>query len=845
MHSQAAARPRKRSRGDDGDVKRATAPGLRRRRDANMRGEAAGASPQDDARGGAIGAGAPSGAAGPKLPRPTWDDLYDSMDEDEARDRAEGFLGLGERANPQDPELQPGVAALASVDIDAEGKPKRLTCATTYLRGRLRARLSWWEATKAPKRVLEWIENGFPLPWVSDWARPAGIYPNHVKEGDTDKKWGLDVCSWISGVIKEYLEVGAVMRWKDARLQPGVPLDQRGEERPRLISPLSVVAKKSRNKLRLIFDLRHLNTFLTCGKFRMQTLSRMRNLLRKDDRFMGVDVASAYTHVDIEARSWTYFGFSFPDPETGLATDFVFCTFPFGAAFAPVSFTAIASHVAQVLRNMGIRTINYIDDFLFCFDPDDLRDGLHEWVWKTIEASGFVISVEKSDRRPVPVVTHQGFVIDGPAGEFRATDSRREEVVRLAEEMAAAGVGAAVKARELARLAGKLTSLSLVIGVAARVLTMPMYFLLEERLSWNGYVVLDEPVVTACEWWAHELPRNTTTKIWDLPPTWCGFCADMRVPQPKKAWDNVLRPPTEGLGAGVERLVHSDAGYQSAGGWLATVSDGSVSPVEDFVVAGDDLGEFDRDDAGANLHSSTLRELRGLREVIRRAAGQIKKTTCRFVLDSQAAVMALTVGRSRKRSCHAVVRSIYSALWAEEITPRWLWVPRDENTRADFLTHYPEIESWRATPALIDRCRTWARIREFRLDAFATATSRIPEAKSFCSRSPLERGTLGAFDDVNWSKVGAVWAFPPPGLAMAALAHARRTRAFGVMLLPNTRESRWRPVLHRLRQQKKVLVIEEEDRSWVMDGTGQPPKARGPGWVAVRFDYRRVEDDEE
>lgn len=181
-----------------------------------------------------------------------------------------------------------------------------------------------------------------------------------------------------------------------------------------------------------------------------------------------------------------------------------------------------------------------------------------------------------------------------------------------------------------------------------------------------------------------------------------------------------------------------------------------------------------------------------------------------------------------------MIRAVYNALWDARVDFRFRWVDRDRNAHADFLTHVREVGYWRATPETVAACAKFLGVRRFRLDAFASA--KTAAADRYCSRFP-EPGSLGRFDDVDWGSRDAVWAFPPAALVPGALAHARRCKAFGVLFVPATRQSWWRPLLRRARRAGDVKTF---PWSSVKDLNLRPlTHVRGPhGWEAVRFDFR-------
>ncbi len=86
----------------------------------------------------------------------------------------------------------------------------------------------------------------------------------------------LEHSYFIDSTLAELLEAGAV------RL---------GHERPAVVSPLGVVPKpNSKDKLRLIVNMRYVNQAIVVPKFRMESLSSLSELLRAQDFMVSFDL---------------------------------------------------------------------------------------------------------------------------------------------------------------------------------------------------------------------------------------------------------------------------------------------------------------------------------------------------------------------------------------------------------------------------------------------------------------------------------------------------------------------------------------------------------------------------
>jgi hypothetical protein len=78
-------------------------------------------------------------------------------------------------------------------------------------------------------------------------------------------------------------------------------------QRPWIVSPLRVVPKGI-DKLRLILDLRYINSFLKIDSFKYESLKTIPHLCKLQDLLFSVDLKSGYHHVDIYRDYWQFFG---------------------------------------------------------------------------------------------------------------------------------------------------------------------------------------------------------------------------------------------------------------------------------------------------------------------------------------------------------------------------------------------------------------------------------------------------------------------------------------------------------------------------------------------------------
>ncbi len=110
--------------------------------------------------------------------------------------------------------------------------------------------------------------------------------------------------------------------------------------------------------LRPILDLRRLNHALMRRPFRMITLKQILSQIRTEDWFCSLDLKDAYFHIQTAPHHRRFLRFAFE----GVA--YQYTVLPFGLSLAPRTFTKCMDAALSPLRQMGIRILNYLDDWL-------------------------------------------------------------------------------------------------------------------------------------------------------------------------------------------------------------------------------------------------------------------------------------------------------------------------------------------------------------------------------------------------------------------------------------------------------------------------------------------------
>jgi hypothetical protein len=150
--------------------------------------------------------------------------------------------------------------------------------------GGLRASINQWKLAGASEYVLDVIENGYKIPFLT---QPESVCLKNNKSA-------LDNSDFVRSEISKLLDKGCISEVSD---------------RPLVVNPLTVSCKK--DKKRLVLDCRHINPHMCKYKCKFEGSSVARQMFRVGDCLFTFDLKSAYHHIEIHPCHKTYLGFSF------------------------------------------------------------------------------------------------------------------------------------------------------------------------------------------------------------------------------------------------------------------------------------------------------------------------------------------------------------------------------------------------------------------------------------------------------------------------------------------------------------------------------------------------------
>ena len=266
--------------------------------------------------------------------------------------------------------------------------------------GRLRFFLDNWKKITNDQWVLSVIEEGYKLEF-SCHPPQTGIKQTSVQREN------LNI---LEAEVEDLLRKDAIEM---------VPLQ---EINCGFYSTFFLVPKKN-GKMRPVINLRPLNKYLRKTHFKMDTLSKVLNLVKPKDWAISLDLSDAYLHVPIFLKHRKFLRFCVNKK------CYQFKALCFGPTSAPRVFTKIVAVVAAHLREQNVRLASYLDDWLAL---NQIRIYLLQDRAKCLNlltSLGFIVNIEKSSLEPSQTITYIGGLFHLDKGLVFPTPERVQKLL--------------------------------------------------------------------------------------------------------------------------------------------------------------------------------------------------------------------------------------------------------------------------------------------------------------------------------------------------------------------------------------------------------------------------------
>ena len=176
------------------------------------------------------------------------------------------------------------------------------------------------------------------------------------------------------------------------------------KELPKCVVPIGCVPKKNK-QLRMIVDLRHVNSFCKTPKFRYEDVSFLQQVIKTGDKLVKIDLKDAFHNIPVSSSSSQFLGFEWKK----VIYNWNVC--PFGLSYSPYFFVKTLRPCVEFLRSKGIRLLCYMDDFLIAAAENYICEH-RDLVLYTLKELGWCVNYEKSSLEPRTCTEFLGFMVD-------------------------------------------------------------------------------------------------------------------------------------------------------------------------------------------------------------------------------------------------------------------------------------------------------------------------------------------------------------------------------------------------------------------------------------------------
>lgn len=267
--------------------------------------------------------------------------------------------------------------------------------------GRLKHFVQNWEQITDENWVLSILRTGLKIDFMEEPVF-SGIKETRVPKHQM---------SLILSEVESLLEKGAIEK---------IPQNQKQEG---FYSTFFLVTKKS-GEMRPIINLKPLNKFVKKHHFKMDTLAKVLNLVKRGDYAISLDLKDAYLHVPIHMNHRKFLRFCV----NGQC--YQFTAMCFGPTQAPRVFTKLTAVVAAHLRMQNIRLSTYLDDWLSLEQQRAWLITNREKIIHLLIHLGFIINLKKSSLIPSTTFVYLGNLFKTKQGIVLPTQERIEKLHR-------------------------------------------------------------------------------------------------------------------------------------------------------------------------------------------------------------------------------------------------------------------------------------------------------------------------------------------------------------------------------------------------------------------------------
>lgn len=596
--------------------------------------------------------------------------------------------------------------------------------------------------------MFKGVRNGFQAQWVRGPPRP---FDHGMSLQDLDEAAAM----WWLAESKRLCDLGCL------RELPA------GEAR--FVSRCFLVPKKTPNQYRMVVDLRHLNDFAKAGSAEVETLRSLQTVARPGDYMVALDLSDGYYHFRVHPADAQFFQIHTP---TGL---YQIDALNMGWTRSPQVFTDALRPVVRHLRQLGIRLLWYLDDFLICGATPRECEWARDEAVRVFRQLGLKIKEDKCVWNPTQRIEHLGMLVDTVQGIFQVTERKLQQLRATGQKLLAYARSHCrrVLKRDLASMVG-LAIFCYPAVLPARFYCRAIYDCLGTNREWTGSVVLSRQAVKDIRWW-----MELSSSDHNGGPIWS---------------------PTASVTASTDSSLF---------GWGGTLQAPEYREARGFWTA-----------AERGTHINCL-ELRAVTRLVDTFVVYMARRTVRLLCDNTATVHVINSGTSRSPAMMAELRQLYRLLDRHRIVLKVEYIATGDNVDADRLSRHRDTSDWKLHPRYF---RQYG--RTCTIDRFASSTNTQLQCFNSQWACPGTHG-VDAFAQNDWRQHHN-WCNPPWALLDQLARHLHATGAQATVVAPAWDHTAWHSMLSGMAQ-RLIRIASVAGLFW--PGRDLPAhRIRAPPW---------------
>lgn len=208
--------------------------------------------------------------------------------------------------------------------------------------------------------------------------------------------------------------------------------------------------EKPSGGVRFILNLKALNRFIQPPHFKLEDWRTVVQLMLPESWMATIDLEDAYLLVPVDRSHRKYLRFQW------RGATYQFTALPFGLATSPFIFTKIIRPVTTKLREEGLQSVVYLDDFLLLGATEKECSSNVKATVKLLTSLGFIINYKKSEPSPAKTKKFLGIVFDSSELSMSIPHERRAKLRKQVYDMSKKSE---CRIRDLASMIGSLVSI--------------------------------------------------------------------------------------------------------------------------------------------------------------------------------------------------------------------------------------------------------------------------------------------------------------------------------------------------------------------------------------------------